>query len=311
VLIWTDGGGEDKDPDLSFLFEEESQIPTLHPQLCPTVFNRPKRNDTPESSHTPSIGARFKATQVFNSLHKAYGATLNSQLTRVDPFYAVSEVYSFAAAAENQFLNMMRKTLDKRIDGILREGLQSGASTPDALPERTNLQYDRAILDTHSNHISNTIAFLKAADDPIWFLPFKDQASDEGTAARISLTHDFQHLHNQVIQLIYRCERAMDMVAHNASLMEAKRSNLQSEGLEKLTRLTTLVSLLYVPLSFVCSFFGMNFSAFGQGELSMWVWAAASAPVLLISLVFLKYLLSSQSEKRSSSKKWYKWTKKT
>ena len=245
---------------------------------------------------------QFNATQVFNSLHKAYGTTLNPQVMRLDPFYAVTEVYSFAAAAENQFLNMMRKILDTRIESIVREGLQSRTSTPDALPERTNIQYDRTILDAHAGRISSMVAFLKTADDPVWFpgAAFDDHIYADITKARMSLLHDFQHLHAQAVQLIQRCERAMDMVAHNASLLEAKRSNLQSEGLEKLTRLTTIVTLLYVPLSFVCTFFGMNFSTFGQGKLSLWIWAAVSVPVVLISLVFLRRMLNSDSGKMRS-----------
>ncbi|RYO26792.1 hypothetical protein AA0111_g7850 [Alternaria arborescens] len=269
----------------------------IAPKLCPTVFNRPIRFGESVYSSVTSSDVRFDATQVFNSLHKAYGKTLDPHLTSQDPFYAVSEVYSFAAAAENQFLNMMRNILDNRIESIVRESLQSKNSTHDALPERANIQYDRTILDAHSDRISNVIAFLKAADDPVWFPNVDHHDRREAVRARTSLVHDFQHLHAQIIQLIQRCERAMDMVAHNASLLEAKRSNLQSEGLEKLTRLTTIVTLLYVPLSFVCTFFGMNFSTFGQGKLSLWIWAAVSAPVMLVSLVFLRRMLKNDSKK--------------
>jgi len=252
---------------------------------------------------------RFKSTQVFNNLHTVYGMTLDPRIMGLDPFYAISEVYAYAAAAESQFLNMMRTILDKRIKSIAGEDLQKKASISDALPERINLQHDRAILDAHSDRISNTVSFLKTADDPVWFLPFDDHAPNEATTARGTLLRDFQHLHTQVVQLIQLCERAMGMVAENASLLEAKRSNLQSEGIEKLTRLTTVITLLYVPLSFVCTFFGMNFSAFGQGDLSLWIWAAVSAPVLLISLLYLKRKASTESAKKRSSKKWYQWIK--
>jgi Mg2+ and Co2+ transporter CorA len=238
-----------------------------------------------------------------------YGKTLNPESVRLSPFYAVSEVYAFAAAAENQFLNMMTKILENRMEDIMREGIQGTTLTQNTLPERINIQYDRSVLDAHSNRIRNILAFLRVADDPVWFPPLKDSASDEVAEVQRSLIHDFQHLQTQVVQLIQRCERAMELIAHNASLSEAKRSNLQSEGLQKLTRLTTVVTLLYVPLSFVCSFFGMNFSAFGQGELGLWIWAVVSVPVLLVSLFFLKRRLSNSSTMERSSKKWYQWMK--
>jgi len=222
---------------------------------------------------------------------------------RADPVYAVSEIYSFAAAAENQFLNMMKEILDERLKGIIEEGLQTKSPSPNALPERTDLQYDRSILEAHSDRINDIIAFLKAADDSVWFLPFAKPGPNEATtAARMSLLQDFQYLHTQFVQLVQRCERAMEIVAHNASLLEAKRSNSQSDDLEQLTRLTTGVTLVYVPISFVCTFFGMNFSTFGQGDLPLWVFVAISVPVLLISLIFLKRKLNSDSKKKISLK---------
>jgi Mg2+ and Co2+ transporter CorA len=195
----------------------------------------------------------------------------------------VSEIYSLAAASENQFLNMMERILSERIERI--------TSTSNALPEAADLQYDRNILDAHRDQIRSTVSFLTAHDDPTWFLLSQNQPQhlekEVTRAARQTLERDFLHLQNRVTQQILRCERAMDMITDKASLSEAQRSNSQSEGLAKLTRLTTLVTIFYVPASFVCTFFGMNFKVFGQGDLDIWIWGAVSAPLLVLSVFFL------------------------
>ena len=217
---------------------------------------------------------------------------------REHPFYAVSEIYAFAAAAENQLFNMMKEIIDKRMDTLLGEDLQTKPlSSPNALSERVNLQYDLSILEERSARISDIIAFLEAANDSVWFLPFANPTPNVAiTTARMSLLHDFQYLHTQVRQLMQRCERGMEIVAHNASLLEAKRSNSQSTDVSRLTLLTTGLTLVYAPLSLVCAFFGMNFSLFGQGNQPLWIFAAIGAPVLLISLILLRKWTSSSNE---------------
>ena len=281
------------------MFDQASQKPHDDPKLRPTIFNRPKWHDGSASSPITSPNTRFNATQTFNSLHKVYGNSLNPDRMKVNPFYAVSEIYSFYAAAENQFLKRMEKILDERVKSIVEEGLQTKSSSLHALPERTNLQYDRSILEAHSDRISDIVAFLKAADDPVWFPPSPEHTAGEAIAARISLLQDFHYLHTQVVHLVQRCQWAMDIVAHNASLLEAKESNSQSKDVSRLTLLTTGLTLVYAPLSLVCAFFGMNFSLFGQGDQPLWIFAAAGAPVLLISLILLRKWTSTPKKEAS------------
>ncbi|KAI4935512.1 uncharacterized protein J4E92_002803 [Alternaria infectoria] len=300
VLIWTDAGGDDEDPDLSFLFKHASRKPQPDSELCPTVFNRSEWHDGPAPPPAASSKKRFTATQTFNSLHKEYGRSLNPQRMREHPFYAVSEIYAFAAAAEDQLLNMMKEIIDERMYALVKVDMQNEPSSK-ALSERINLQCDLSVLEERSDRISDIIAFLKAADDPVWFPPFANPTPNGPImTARMNLLQDFQYLYTRIRQLIQRCERAMEIVAHNASLSEAKRSNSQSKNLEHLTRLTTGLTLVYVPLSFVCTFFGMNFSIFGQGDLPIWIFFAISVPVLLILLIILLWKLTSRSKKEAS-----------
>jgi Mg2+ and Co2+ transporter CorA len=249
-------------------------------KFCPTVLFRP---DSPDEAFMSSIEAatpRLHSAQKFNHLHRVYGKTLQREHILSNPFYALKEVYAFAAAAENQYLNMVDQMISERIDILAR--MPAGTESPSS----SDIQYDRNILDTHRVRIRATVVFLTAYDDPVWFQPFKGNASDETFTARVELMRDFQYLEQRIVQLILRCERGMEMLASNASLSEARQSNTQSEGLAKLTRLTTFVTILYVPLSYVSSFFGMNFSTFGQGDVKLWVWAVVSVPIFIVSLFF-------------------------
>ncbi|KAH7092429.1 hypothetical protein FB567DRAFT_237570 [Paraphoma chrysanthemicola] len=282
VIVWTDAGGEDCDPVLPLCDLPAFQSFKYDFQCCPTILRRPGMDARRKLSSTVQSIQSFQTTQTFNLLHRVYGQTLKAECVQSDPFYILSEIYTFAAAAENQFLNMIDQILTERVDSLMLD--------PDdaKCPKTSDIQYDRSILDAHRNQIKGIITFLTAHDDPAWFQPSQHNASSETTAARNSLLRDFQHLETRVKALILRCERAMEIIMNNASLAEARLTNNQSKELASLTRMTTLVTILYVPLSFVSSFFGMNFKEFGQGGLSLWVWAAVSLPVIISSAFLLR-----------------------
>ncbi|KAJ4299618.1 hypothetical protein N0V90_004864 [Kalmusia sp. IMI 367209] len=294
LLIWTDAGGVDRDPELPL-----SDLTALEHNYAfeyqPTILNCPNAEAQHNSIIWGAPAPSFKTTQTFNILHRIYGESLDPKIISQDPFYGLNEIYSFAAAAENQFLNMMEQILLDRMElATLRSSEIAALDSSAHIESLTfDIQFDRNILDAHRVRLNGTVAFLQANDDPIWFPrrhePLPADLIDKVTAANLKLLRDFQHLAFRVETLIDRSERVMEMVANNANLTESKRSFLQADGLAKLTRLTTIITILYVPLSFVCSLFGMNFKQFGQGDLSLWVWGAVSVPIILISLFFLRH----------------------
>ena len=80
-----------------------------------------------------------------------------------------------------------------------------------------------------------------------------------------------------------RCEKGMAVIMNNAMLAETRRSVSQANGVAKLT----FIAFFYIPLSFVCSFFGMNFEELGTGKLSLWTWFATSIPIFAFTLCFI------------------------
>jgi len=79
----------------------------------------------------------------------------------------------------------------------------------------------------------------------------------------------------------------MKEIHDKATLAESIRSNELADQVNKLTKLATLMSVFYIPLSFTTGFFGMNFSVFGQGNVKVWWWAVISVPVLAVSVLVM------------------------
>ena len=78
----------------------------------------------------------------------------------------------------------------------------------------------------------------------------------------------------------------MNLLMNRAMIAETNKTILQAKEVTKLTRL----AFVYIPLSFTASFFGMNVDTFVKGAPThIWVWFSVSAPIVLISMVLMKY----------------------
>jgi len=87
-----------------------------------------------------------------------------------------------------------------------------------------------------------------------------------------------------------RCVSGSASILNHAMLQESRKAINQSIKIERLT----LLAFFFAPLGFLTSFFGMNFSQFGQGTLSVWIFFTAMVPVLMLSatVLFWRRLLS-------------------
>ena len=114
MLVWTDAGGEDRDPILPL-----SDLPAFSKPwkygfgFRPTILDRGDWQEERENLSDEPFTSSYMTGQKFHLLHKVYGTTLSVDVVQQDPFYAVKEIYAFAAAAENQFLNMMEQLLSE------------------------------------------------------------------------------------------------------------------------------------------------------------------------------------------------------
>lgn len=218
-----------------------------------------------------------KTSQGLSLLHLDYGLNLDQVLASKDPFYALTDLLTLTALSENQFLNML--------DSVVSTDLDADKLAQHHDPALSNLLYNSQVLDRHITSIKDSLELIRSNGSTVWpqdrVDPYMLQSAH---AARHSLAIDFEHLLSRCLALSEKCHKGMQIVMNNTMILESERAIEQTERVHKLT----LLAFIFIPLSFTASFFGMNFSQFGQGTLSIWLWVATSVPVFAISIFFAK-----------------------
>lgn len=276
-IIWLDVGG-----DLS-LNPNGRWFNPLCGDLYPTFRYRPITSwfdDSYDTSLCPSSQDKF--CQSASLLHQNYGILLKPELAAVDAFYALSEVFTFVALSERQFLNMVESKIIQEIDTL---------NNMDIVPSLSNLIHSKRVLTRHVSLLEENLAFIEAKanlDDEILTDSTWPQSEEQVNRQEVKvigrmLQRDFKNLLDQAKELSDQCDKGMNVFMNSTMIMESKRAIRQAEGVAKLTRL----ALFYVPLSFTTGFFGMNFYQFGTGRLSIWVYFVISFPILAVTLIFL------------------------
>lgn len=248
--------------------------------FLPTIRHRPKLalKSKKYALPTDEQGRNGELAQAASFLRRDYGKLLEWPLMKVDPFYALHELFEFSASSELQFLNLIE---DKLGPETTYEILAK------AIPSLSNLLYHLEILQAHARRLTETIQKIKCRGNSQW--PHAPEDTDLDKKAKESaniLLRDYEFLLAKAQLLADRCEKGMGVIMNNANIAESKRAIIQAERVSKLT----LLAFFYVPLSFTASFFGMNFKQFSIGPyLGLWVWFAASVPVLILSFLFYKW----------------------
>lgn len=215
-------------------------------------------------------------------LHANYGQSLDKGLMATDPFYALSELYSFSAHSICQFLNM--------IDSKIMEDT-GYHSLRDRQLSHSNLLYHQDILRQQARLLRDIIRHINRQDSVASITTSARSSQNtlrKSTAENTqkSLLADFDELLERTELLSRRCASGMDTIMNQAAIAESKRSISQAKKIEQLT----LLAFFFIPLSFTTSFFGMNLGTVGTGELSLWLWFAISIPTVVLSYCLLQFL---------------------
>ncbi|KAK7418468.1 hypothetical protein QQX98_003960 [Neonectria punicea] len=218
-----------------------------------------RHESTASTSHSPppSIHTRnapgWKASQNVCFLPFHYGSQLDRELACHDALYALSELFKFAASSEVQFLNCLQYRIERELTFIGAVKGSSGRAV-----SLINLRYIKAILKKHEQSLAGTTCLLKSRDSLDW--P-RVRSSDKAEQTATILLADFEYLLRRTESLARECEQGMATLANSAVLEESRRSVDMGLRVEKLTRIATI----FIPLSFVCSVWGMNFQELGTG----------------------------------------------
>ncbi|OIW26045.1 hypothetical protein CONLIGDRAFT_708937 [Coniochaeta ligniaria NRRL 30616] len=280
----------------------------------------------PTSQHRPGLILKTKAIQKLRKekstkpadneiaqtarlLHEEYGCLLNSEVMAQDPFYALTDIFRFAASSEAQFLEMMQSLLHKEMDPMKhRRG--SGSGSVDKTLVMWNLVYNKQLTERHLQRLTKTVEFIEArmqdntTDNPIWPQPSTESARNIASKSARLLLADYRHLVRRATVLREEFVSSMTILMNAAAIDESQKAIAQAEGVAKLTTL----AFFFVPLSFTTSVFGMNFRELSDGNhLSLWVWSLTAARTLILTYLALqwfalKHKLRSQIECAATSR---------
>jgi len=218
---------------------------------------------------------------------RAYGRTLSPDAMAVSPFYALRKLFDDSVASQGQLFNL--------IDSKLAENDQALSVEPqnDSLIAllQANTLYSQALLEAHVQGLKiahNFVDHQTRLLDPLHRgtntrHPLSDELFGTVTEATGDPTKDFQFLIATAENLSKRCERMLATALSNASIAESKRGIRLSRSMSKFT----VFAAVCVPLSFITSFFGMNFVQFGQGPLDLRLFFYASLPLLCLSIAVM------------------------
>jgi hypothetical protein len=243
--------------------------------LYPTIQHRKRlafRASTISSDGLSAIDQNFPQTAALLPLD--YGRLLDKLAMSADAFYALTDLFRFAASSENQLLNLIEYYVGRDTD---HESLANERLTLSCLV------YCQEILETHLAQLEDTTEVVRRRGGHKWprISPQEKGSHEKADAAAEALLRDFEHLQHRARSICKKCARGTAIIMNNNMLAESKQAISQAK---RVTRLT-FIAFIYIPLSFTTSFFGMNIKQLNEGLIPIWVWIATSIPVLVLTLV--------------------------
>ena len=281
MAVWQDAGKDlSNSPSGPWL---DSQHAPFNTHIWPVTIHR---RDTaflkprlPRKDSTASI--RWTALpphgipQTVSRVPTIYGRDTDTGELAHDPLCALTEVFRLIAASEAQFLEMCSLVLEKNIDGDFAQASTKQEAT------RVILVDLQKTLERHSTRIAAIVEFLRNND-------CLDVARSNSDVTRTSikfLHRDFEFLLQSIRDHISRCTHELNIMMSEISVNEARRGMDQTRRGFKFT----VLAAFYIPLSFTCSLFGMNFVQFNDLTHGFRSWLALTIPLFILSLLFLSW----------------------
>jgi hypothetical protein len=242
--------------------------------LLPIIQYKPRCALKSRNINDSTTGpAKERNTQSVAIFPEGYGRGLDWSLAKSDRFHILSDVFRLAAFSQKQLLNVMKEKILTETDRL---------SLSDENPTLTNLLYFRNIL---QDQLSTASYMLQLTDDQTCILQNgrRTISADQKSLTDCTLAemHSiFQDLHSQAELLHEKCNQGMTVISNKSMLAESQRAIQQAKLVTKLT----IVAFVYLPFTFTAGFFGMNFKELGNGSISLWIFFAASLPLMFITM---------------------------
>ena len=275
MFVWTDAGRPlSQSPSGPWLDGGTKTRISIEPviQYKPRIAFR--EHQIPTSTGTRQV----HSPEPFQSallLPFAYGRSLDPGVMEDDPLYALQEVLLLLAVSELKVLEVVAS----KIQLLRRDPLRMDTLHLDK-GQRSLIQY-RHILEKHDFKISEIRRFLTDRHIIDW----PRSSSEKAQQALLRVEQDYEHLQQHCRRLESQCEREMNILMNVAGIAEARHGINQANKVSRFT----LIASVYVPLSFTCAIFGMNFIQFSSLWKGLWIWLIVTLPLFAITCVILTW----------------------
>ncbi|KAJ5436050.1 hypothetical protein N7445_006935 [Penicillium cf. griseofulvum] len=262
----------------------EGDVESLPLTLLPIIQYRPRCALKYRCINGNSGPKKGKNTQSLAIFPEGYGRGLDWSLAKSDRFHVLADVFRLSAFSQKQLLNVMEEKIRTETNRL---------SLSNENPTLANLLYLRDILQDQLGNISYMLQLTNDKNNILQNGRRPTIAStDQRTAAGDTMAEVyslFQDLHLQAQVLHEKCTQ---VVSNNSMLAESQRAIQQAKLVTKLT----IVAFVYLPFTFTAGFFGMNFKELGKDTMSLWIFFAASVPLMFVTLAV--FALDMQTIKR-------------
>ena len=280
-MVWIDTGKDlAQGPDGPWTYLADNPK-TRHSVFYPTIQIIPKvalkshllsvDTSLPDTASSPSPFAQSSAR-----LSSEYGKTLDTKLMALDPFYSLHELFLFCAFSQVQYLNMLESRLASET---------ASQALSEKIEDQSHLLHYQQTLQVHAGRLRETIATIEHRSSLNQPRLAESTADNTQQQAARSLLTNYQHLLSRTERLSAQCQARMALLMNRAMITESNKAINQAQEVTNLTRL----AFVFIPLSFTASVCGMNLEPFLPNAHSISLWLFISAPILLISLVFMKW----------------------
>lgn len=242
--------------------------------FLPTIQVRPFDALRSQQSFAPEHEAKYAQSSAL--IHLNYGESLDQQLVNHDGFFLFQELFEFSAFSIAQLLNLIDDNISHKF---------SWGRLEDSESKQANLLYIQSILESLERRLGQNLQVINSRGMNWWHRAENARQTKRYQQAADSLLRDYDALSTRTTTLRDRCRSQINDLVTQTMLAESKKAIIQANEVTKLTRM----AFIFIPLSFTCGLFGMNVSPIVRDAPPWWAWVAITFPIVMLSVVFLKW----------------------
>ncbi|KAH7384178.1 hypothetical protein DE146DRAFT_622527 [Phaeosphaeria sp. MPI-PUGE-AT-0046c] len=209
--------------------------------------------------------------QSSSHLPRDYPLLLDHSIAALDPLYALSPIFRFAAATSSHLLGNITRRYEL-ISSTIWDPRHSKAYLE-------QLILHKHLLDDHAARHEQVLRYLRSPHLARWATQLNREQRRVATKAKQAVLADFEYLLARSRTYAEHHHVAINILTSASALNESRK---QIDLATQVTKLTVLASV-FLPLSFCTGLFGMNFREL-EG-LSIWIWAVVTVAIGVVTLV--------------------------